>query len=140
MTPEFAVTVRGRSTTLTKRSRGRTRIGRWGRGGSLPPFSFREKGRDEGFVIERNDANSTAHLSGELFKMLANVKMVRVPFKDAPGAVLALMSGEVELAFPNLPPDGVEAIGGTPEEFTAVMKTGIAKWTAVSKTSGAKAD
>jgi tripartite-type tricarboxylate transporter receptor subunit TctC len=47
---------------------------------------------------------STAHLSGELFKMLANVNVVHVPFKGAPGAVLAVMSGEVELAFPNLPP------------------------------------
>jgi tripartite-type tricarboxylate transporter receptor subunit TctC len=47
---------------------------------------------------------STAHLSGELFKMLANVNIVHVPFKGAPGAVLAVMSGEVELAFPNLPP------------------------------------
>ena len=47
---------------------------------------------------------STAHLSGELFKMLARVNMVHVPFKGAPAAVLAVMSGEVELAFPNLPP------------------------------------
>ncbi len=162
---------------------------------------------------------STAHLSGELFKMLANVNIVHVPFKGAPGAVLAVMSGEVELAFPNLPPalpqvrvnklravavttshrfpalreiptvaesgvpgyearawfgvlapagtprpivtrlnnlivkiirspemrerlltDGAEAIGSTPEEFTAVMKTDIAKWAKVIKASGAKAD
>lgn len=162
---------------------------------------------------------STAHLSGELFKMLANVNIVHVPFKGAPGAVLAVMSGEVELAFPNLPPalpqvrvgklrgvavttarrfpslpaiptiaesgvagyearawfgvlapagtargivnklnaeivkivrtqetkdrllaDGAEAIGSTPEEFTAVMKTDIAKWAKVIKASGARAD
>jgi len=162
---------------------------------------------------------STAHLSGELFKMLANVNMVHVPFKGAPGAVLAVMSGEVQLAFPNLPPalpqvragklralavttgkrfaavpqlptvaeagvpgyearawfgvlaptgtprpivtrlnaeivksvrapemrerllaDGAEAIGSTPEEFTAVMKTDIAKWAKVIKASGAKPD
>jgi tripartite-type tricarboxylate transporter receptor subunit TctC len=162
---------------------------------------------------------STAHLSGELFKMLAKVNMVHVPFKGAPQSVLAVMSGEVELAFPNLPPalpqvrtgklrgvavttskrfgalreiptvaesglagyearawfgllapagtphaiitklngavvkivrsaemrerllaDGAEAIGSTPEEFTAVMKTDIAKWSAVIRASGAKAD
>ena len=162
---------------------------------------------------------STAHLSGELFRMLANVNMVHVPFKGAPGSVLAVMSGEVQLAFPNLPPalpqvragklralavttskrfgavpqiptvaeagvpgyearawfgvlapggtprpivtrlnteivkivrsaemrerllaDGTEAIGSTPEEFTAVMKTDIAKWAKVIKASGAKPD
>ena len=162
---------------------------------------------------------STSHLSGELFRMLANVNMVHVPFKGAPGAVLAVMSGEVQLAFPNLPPalpqvragklravavttsrrfaavrdiptvaeagvpayearawfgvlapagtprpivarlnteivrivqsadmrerllaDGTEAIGSTPDEFTAVMKTDIAKWAKVIKASGAKPD
>ena len=162
---------------------------------------------------------STAHLSGELFKMLARVNMVHVPFKGAPAAVLAVMSGEVELAFPNLPPalpqvrtgklkalavttskrfpavpeiptvaesgiggyearawfgvlapagtprstvtrlnaeivkivrspdmrerllaDGAEAIGSTAEEFTAVMRTDIAKWAKVIKASGAKPD
>jgi tripartite-type tricarboxylate transporter receptor subunit TctC len=36
--------------------------------------------------------------------------------------------------------DGAEAMGSTPEEFTAVMKTDIAKWSGVIKTSGAKAD
>ncbi|HEX2829787.1 MAG TPA: tripartite tricarboxylate transporter substrate binding protein [Burkholderiales bacterium] len=162
---------------------------------------------------------STAHLSGELFRMLARVNMVHVPFKGAPQSVLAVMAGEVELAFPNLPPaipqvrtgklrgvavttskrfgglpaiptiaesgvpgyearawfgllapagtprpivtrlnaevvkivkspdmrtrflaDGAEAIGSTPQEFTAVMKTDIAKWQSVIRASGAKAD
>jgi tripartite-type tricarboxylate transporter receptor subunit TctC len=36
--------------------------------------------------------------------------------------------------------DGAEAIGSTPEEFTAVMKADIAKWSGVIKASGAKAD
>jgi tripartite-type tricarboxylate transporter receptor subunit TctC len=36
--------------------------------------------------------------------------------------------------------DGAEAIGSTPEEFTAVMKTDIAKWQKVIKASGARAD
>ena len=36
--------------------------------------------------------------------------------------------------------DGGEVIGSTPEEFTAVMKTDIAKWAKVVKASGAQVD
>ena len=47
---------------------------------------------------------STAHLSGELFRALAGLNMVHVPFRGAPAAVLGVSSGQVALAFPNLPP------------------------------------
>jgi tripartite-type tricarboxylate transporter receptor subunit TctC len=162
---------------------------------------------------------STAHLSGELLATLAGVKLLHVPFKGAPAAVLGVITGEVSMAIPNLPPalphvrsgklkalgvstpkrspavpelptiaeagvpgyaatawygvlapagtpreivtrlntaivqalqaddvrqriaaDGGEVIGSTPEEFTAVMKTDIAKWARVVKASGAQAN
>ena len=47
---------------------------------------------------------STAHLSGEMFKMMANVAIVHVPYKGAPAAVIGVMSGQVTMAFPNIPP------------------------------------
>ena len=162
---------------------------------------------------------STAHLSGEMFRTLAGINIVHVPFKGAPAAVLGVITGEISLAILNLPPalphvksgrlkalgvstarrsaavpelptiaesglpgyaatawygvlapagtprdivmklnaeivkslrtdemkkriasDGGEVIGSTPEEFTAVMKTDIAKWAKVVKTSGARVD
>ncbi len=162
---------------------------------------------------------STAHLSGELLATLAGVKLLHVPFKGAPAAVLGVITGEVSMAIPNLPPalphvrsgklkalgvstpkrspavpelptiaesglpgyaatawygvlapagtpreiilklnteivkilrtdemkkriasDGGEVIGSTPEEFTAVMKTDIAKWAGVVQASGARVD
>jgi tripartite-type tricarboxylate transporter receptor subunit TctC len=36
--------------------------------------------------------------------------------------------------------DGGEVIGSTPEEFTAVMKSDIAKWARVVQASGARVD
>lgn len=47
---------------------------------------------------------STAHLSGELFRSMAKLNMVHIPFKGAPGAVLGVITGEVSLAILNLPP------------------------------------
>ena len=162
---------------------------------------------------------STAHLSGEMFRTMAGVKIVHVPFKGAPAAVLGVITGEISMAILNLPPalphvrsgklkalgvstakrsasvpdlptiaesglpgysagtwygvlapagtpreiilklnteivknlrnddmkkriasDGGEVIGSTPEEFTAVMKTDIAKWAKVVQASGAQVD
>lgn len=47
---------------------------------------------------------STAHLSGELFKTLAGINIVHVPYKGAPAAVLGVITGEISMAILNLPP------------------------------------
>ncbi len=47
---------------------------------------------------------STAHLSGELFRAMAGLNLVHVPFRGAPAAVIGVASGQVALALPNLPP------------------------------------
>ena len=164
-------------------------------------------------------SGSTAHLSGELFRTMANIRVVHIPFKGAPSAALGVISGQVEMGLLNLPPtlpqvrsgrlkglgvttakrasaipelptiaeagvpgyeastwygvmapagtpseitsriyaviitdlraadtrariaaDGGEVIGSTPEEFAAVLKRDLAKWTKVVKESGARAD
>ena len=46
---------------------------------------------------------SSLHLSGELFKQLSGVDMVHIPYKGAGALMPHLMSGQVDLAFPNLP-------------------------------------
>jgi tripartite-type tricarboxylate transporter receptor subunit TctC len=47
---------------------------------------------------------STAHLSAELFRVSAGLKLHHVPFRGASPAVLGVASGQVSLAVPNLPP------------------------------------
>ncbi len=47
---------------------------------------------------------SSAHLSAELFKLMAGVDLLHVPYKGAVGALNAVMSGEVALFLGNLPP------------------------------------
>jgi tripartite-type tricarboxylate transporter receptor subunit TctC len=45
----------------------------------------------------------TDHLCGELFKMLANVNMVHVPYRGAAPAMTDLLGGQVEVMFATLP-------------------------------------
>lgn len=46
---------------------------------------------------------STQHLSGELLKLMAHVDVVHVPYKGTAPSMTALMSGEVEFSFANIP-------------------------------------
>jgi tripartite-type tricarboxylate transporter receptor subunit TctC len=41
-----------------------------------------------------------SHVSGELFKMMAGVEMVHVPYRSAGSALIDLLSGQVQITFP----------------------------------------
>jgi tripartite-type tricarboxylate transporter receptor subunit TctC len=191
---------------------------------SLPVKSAKDlislaKARPGDLTFGSGGNGSTAHLSGEMFRTLAGINLVHVPFKGAPAAVLGVITGEISMAILNLPPalphvksgrlkalgvstpkrsaavpdlptiaesglagysatawygvlaptgtpreiilklnaeiikilrtdeikkrilsDGGEVVGSTPEEFTAVMKSDIAKWAKVVQASGARVD
>ena len=47
---------------------------------------------------------STAHLSGEMFKTMAGINIVHIPFKGSPAAVIGVIAGQIALAMPNIPP------------------------------------
>jgi tripartite-type tricarboxylate transporter receptor subunit TctC len=46
---------------------------------------------------------TTLHLSGELFKQLAQVDMLHVPYRGAAPAMVDLLAGQVHLIFDNIP-------------------------------------
>ena len=46
---------------------------------------------------------SSIHLSGELFKLLAGVDMLHVPYRGSAGAVTDLLGGQVDIMFDNMP-------------------------------------
>ena len=45
---------------------------------------------------------SSAHFAGEVFKMMADVKMLHVPYRGPPEATTAVISGEVDVNFPSV--------------------------------------
>jgi tripartite-type tricarboxylate transporter receptor subunit TctC len=49
-------------------------------------------------------SGSPSHLGGALFKYLANVDIVHVPYKGAPPALTDLVAGQVDLYVSGLPP------------------------------------
>lgn len=58
-----------------------------------------------GQIVYGSSGNGTiVHLSTELFKSMAGIDMVHVPFKGSPQSVAALLSGEVAVSFPTMPP------------------------------------
>jgi len=162
---------------------------------------------------------SSNHLAGELFKLLAKVNIVHVPYKGLPQAVTDLLGGRVQIVFgspsstlpaardgklrllavttpkrspalPDIPTiaesgvpgyeftgwigvllpartppdivlklsrevarivqlpdlkqrfaaDATESVGSTPEEYTAFLKTEIARWTRVARAANIQVD
>ncbi len=73
-------------------------------------------------------AGSTMYLAGELFKSMANVNIVQVPYKGASDAIVANVAGEVEITFPAIigalpliKIDKLRAIAVTSEKRASLM-------------------
>ncbi len=73
---------------------------------SLPVHSVRDlvtlaKAKPGEITFGSAGVGAGSHLGGELFNMLANVKLVHVPYKGSAISTAAVMSGEVAVAFTN---------------------------------------
>jgi tripartite-type tricarboxylate transporter receptor subunit TctC len=70
---------------------------------SVPEFIAYAKA-NPGKVNMASSGNGTSqHLSGELFKMMAGVDLVHVPYRGAPQALTDLLGGQVQVSFDPLP-------------------------------------
>jgi tripartite-type tricarboxylate transporter receptor subunit TctC len=75
---------------------------------SLPPKSVSElialaRSRPGELNYASAGTGSTPHLAGELFKSMAKVDMVHVPYKGNAQALTDLIGGQVQLGIPSLP-------------------------------------
>ena len=57
----------------------------------------------DGKTFGSSGVGSSIHLSGEMFKSMTGVDMTHVPFRGSGEAVPALLSGDVDVMFDNLP-------------------------------------
>src|SRR5262245_34868494 len=76
---------------------------------SLPAKNVKEliafaKARPGQIAYGSSGNGTIVHLATELFKSMAGVDMIHVPFKGSPQSVIALLGGEVAVSFPTMPP------------------------------------
>src|ERR1700731_1160594 len=68
---------------------------------------------------------TTAHLSGELFKIVGGIEMTHVPFSGAGPAIQAILGGTTQVAFAALPPAHAYIESGA---LKALAVTGVHRW------------
>jgi tripartite-type tricarboxylate transporter receptor subunit TctC len=133
---------------------------------SLPARSVKEliavaKSRP-GEILYASPGNGTPpHLAAELFKSMAGVNIVHVPYKGNVQAMTDLIAGQESLSFPTGPsamphvqakrlraPDivdkllaqGLEPAPNTPDEFARFIAAELAKWNRVIAAAGVKVE
>ncbi len=75
---------------------------------SVPARSVKElialaKAKPDALNVGSAGAGTSPHLSLELFKSLAKVEMVHIPYKGSGNAIIANLAGEVSVSFPSMP-------------------------------------
>jgi tripartite-type tricarboxylate transporter receptor subunit TctC len=69
---------------------------------TLPEFIAYAKANPGRINMGSAGVGSTSHLAGELFKMMAGVSLVHVPYRGNALALTDLISGQIEVLFPSL--------------------------------------
>lgn len=66
-------------------------------------IEFVEAAKDENMTFSHSGVGSSIHMSGELFKTLTDTNMTAVPFAGSGAALPALLGGDVDVSFENMP-------------------------------------
>jgi tripartite-type tricarboxylate transporter receptor subunit TctC len=70
---------------------------------TVPEFIAYAKAHPGEINFGSSGSGTTPHLSGELFKMMAGVNIVHVPYRSAASALTDLLGGQVQVMFDNMP-------------------------------------
>jgi tripartite-type tricarboxylate transporter receptor subunit TctC len=70
---------------------------------SVPEFIAYAKANPGKIDMASAGTGSTGHVTGELFKMMAKIDMVHVPYRGAGPAMTDLLGGQVQVLFDNVP-------------------------------------
>lgn len=66
-------------------------------------LEFVEAAKEQNMTFSHSGVGSSIHMSGELFKTLTETNMTAVPFAGSGAALPALLGGDVDVAFENMP-------------------------------------
>jgi tripartite-type tricarboxylate transporter receptor subunit TctC len=70
---------------------------------SIPEFIAYAKANPGKISMASAGIGAPSHVSGELFKMMAGVNLVHVPYRGAGPALVDLLAGQVQVGFPSMP-------------------------------------
>ena len=70
---------------------------------TVPELIGLAKSKPGGLTFASSGAGSSTHLSGELFKALAGVDILHIPYKGSSQALVDVISGQVTMLFDNAP-------------------------------------
>ena len=70
---------------------------------TVPEFIVYAKAHSGTINMASSGGATAGHFAGELFKMMAGVEMLHVPFRGAPAAQLALIAGDAQVMFDPIP-------------------------------------
>jgi len=70
---------------------------------TVPEFIAYAKANPGKLNMASAGSGTPQHVAGELFKMMAGVNMLHVPYRGSPFALTALIAGEVQVMFDTLP-------------------------------------
>jgi tripartite-type tricarboxylate transporter receptor subunit TctC len=70
---------------------------------TVPEFIAYAKANPGKLNMASNGNGTGSHVSGELFKMMAGVNMLHVPYRGAAPALTDMLGGQVQVMFDNLP-------------------------------------
>jgi len=70
-------------------------------------------------------SGSSTHLAGELFKTMAKVDMLHVPYSDSAPAIVDMMGGQVDSIFDNLPSALPHIAGGKVRALAVTTRTRV---------------
>ncbi|MGB6538615.1 MAG: tripartite tricarboxylate transporter substrate-binding protein, partial [Xanthobacteraceae bacterium] len=68
-----------------------------------PEFIAYAKANPSKLNMATNGNGSVPHLAGEMFKMMAGVDMLQVPYRGTAPAITALLGGQVQVMFASMP-------------------------------------
>lgn len=66
-------------------------------------LEFIEAAKEQNMTFSHSGVGSSIHMSGELFKTLTETQMTAVPFAGSGAALPALLGGDVDVSFENMP-------------------------------------
>jgi tripartite-type tricarboxylate transporter receptor subunit TctC len=70
---------------------------------TIPEFIAYAKANTGKISMASAGIGAPSHVSGELFKMMAGVNVVHVPYRGAGPALVDLLAGQVQVGFPSMP-------------------------------------